>query len=285
MARRVARPLALRVTWVIAPWGISAHAMTFVALATAMAAAGCFAGGTAWAWLAGAMLLQTWYLFDHVDGQLARLRQQETLDGAALDYYMHHVVNLLLPLGLGWGVFSATQRGLWMLAGVAASLGMVSISLVHDIRYKAFTKRLKRVRGELCVRGGGGAKPAPQPAAPRSLTRRVVWIARKACEIHVLMNVLTLAAIVMCLAGDRALIIAQVLLASLALLALGVAALQLLRGLHTEAAEREFVAWYVPPHDATLVLSAGWWDVVACDDLPATRPDRTFGDQQPARED
>ncbi|MBN2295071.1 MAG: hypothetical protein JXM70_21765, partial [Pirellulales bacterium] len=71
MARRLSRPTALRVTWLIVPWGISANAATLLAWAVGMASAAAFAMGSPGWWLLAAALLQLWYLLDHVDGQLA----------------------------------------------------------------------------------------------------------------------------------------------------------------------------------------------------------------------
>lgn len=266
MARRVARPLALRITWVLAPTGISAHAMTFLALLTAMGAAAAFAIGTTSSWLAAAVALQFWYLLDHVDGQLARYSRKETLDGAALDYLMHHVVNLLVPLGLGWGLFRQSGSEYWMLVGVMAAVGLLLIGLIHDVRYKAFHKRLKRVCGELRVIGGGGAKPSPQPAIPRHWARFGMWCARKSCEIHVIMNLLTISAVASCLLGDAALLSGKILLATLALLAVGTAAWDLARGLSRESAEQEFAAWFKPDEGSIFTLEDGWWKLLPCDE-------------------
>jgi hypothetical protein len=48
MARHVTRPLALRVTWLLLPMGLSAHAATLIAWLTGLAAAAAFAWGDAW---------------------------------------------------------------------------------------------------------------------------------------------------------------------------------------------------------------------------------------------
>ena len=194
MARRVSRPMALRVTWLVAPWGVSAHLTTLAAWASGVAAAAALAWGTVGGWLAGAVLLQLWYLLDHVDGQLARLRGTASLDGAELDYLMHHTVNLLVPLGAGFGLFVRNAEPLWLAAGLAWGLGMMLVTLHHDARYKTFIQRLKRLRGCLVVHGGAGDRPQPQPPIPRQPVHLAAWTARKLCETHVVMNLLALVA-------------------------------------------------------------------------------------------
>ncbi len=265
MARRITRPLALRVTRVVLPLGVSAHAATLVAWATAIAAAVCLGWGTVSGWLLGAALLQLWYLLDHVDGQLARYRGTESLDGAALDYLMHHTVNLLVPIGIGWGAAAGGERG-WLLAGLAWGLGLLLVGLVNDVRYKAFIKRLKRIDGELRVIGGGGSRPGPPTRLPRKPRSAVAWLARKACETHVMMNVAGAVALLqwlLCrwLPADACLLTGRTYLATMAILAPLLAAVTIWRGMSSQSAEREFAAWYQPPAGSHLVFENGWWRV------------------------
>ncbi len=261
MARRVSRPAALRVTWLVAPWGVTANMATLAAWFCGLAAAVAFGLGSAWSWLAGAALMQLWYLLDHVDGQLARLRGTASLDGVQLDYLMHHTVNLLVPIGLGWGLFVRSGHQGWAAAGLALGVALLLQTLHHDARYKAFSKRLKRVRGQLLVRGGGGATPRPQPPVPRQLGKLAAWTARKACEIHVITNTVSLLAVGQLLAGDQRLLGGQVYLALLTTLAVAVTVWTIARDQHRGEAEREFAAWYAVDHDQVLVFRDGWWFV------------------------
>jgi hypothetical protein len=247
MARHVSRPLALYVTWLVAPWGVSAHAMTVAALAVAVAAAGAFAVGSIAAWLIGAALLQTWYLLDHVDGQLARYHRTSSLDGVQLDYLMHHLVNLLVPWGVGYGCVRATGTEGWLLLGLGWSVGLLLLGLANDTRYKAFIARLKETRDELRVVGRAGARRVDESAdlvtpAGYRLLRRIVWLARKLCEPHVVMNCLTAVSLWQWFAGDTK--CGQLYLALMAPLALMTSAAVLTRDVRRGAAEQEFASWY-----------------------------------------
>jgi phosphatidylglycerophosphate synthase len=261
MARRVARPLALRVTRVVLPWGLSAHGATLAAWAMGVAAAMAFGWGSVGGWLLGAGLLQVWYLLDHVDGQIARFRGTASLDGVQLDYLMHHTLNLLVPLGVGWGLALRATEPLWTLAGLAWGLGALVLGLWNDTRYKAFTQRLKRVRGELRVIGGGGARPLPASGMPRDFWQQAAWFARKACEPQVTMNLLGALAIGQAVLGDQALVIGRCWLAVMAPLAVLVATITIARSIRRQAAEAEFAAWYQPPAGHDLVFEDGWWHI------------------------
>ncbi|MBN2216903.1 MAG: CDP-alcohol phosphatidyltransferase family protein [Pirellulales bacterium] len=261
MARRVTRPMALRVTWVVAPWGMSANLATLTAWGFGIGAALALAWGSLGGLLLGVGLMQVWYLLDHVDGQLARLRETASLDGVQLDYLMHHTMNLAVPLGLGHGVSVASGEPGWLWAGVVWGFASLLLTLHHDARYKSFIQRLKRVRGRLEVDGGGGDQPRPQPSIPRHPRRLAAWTARKLCEMHVVMNFLTLLGVVAWLAGDHPLWLGRVYLAGMCLASVAVAVATLVRSQHDQAAEREFAAWFRPMSGDELIYRAGWWVV------------------------
>lgn len=265
-ARRVSRPLALRVTWLIVPWGIRAHAATLAAWLCGMLAAFAFAWGNVAGWLAGACLLQLWYLLDHVDGQLARFHGTASLDGVQLDYLMHHTLNLLVPLGIGYGLSLRSGQPPWLLAGLAWGLGLLLLTLVHDARYKAFFQRLKLLRGELRVMGGAGGRPTPAAPMPRRPLRAIVWLCRKLCETQVQMCLLTLLACAQWVLGDQQLWSGRICTAILAFVSLTLAVAVLARGMQRSSAEGEFAAWFRPAPDHDLVFEAGWWVVEATQD-------------------
>jgi phosphatidylglycerophosphate synthase len=261
MARRITRPAALRITRVVAPWGISANAATLAAWGCGAGAAAAFGWGSVWGWLLGAVLLQLGYLLDHVDGQLARLRGTASLDGVQLDYLMHHTIHLLVPLGIGFGLFARGAEPWWLLGGLLWGLSLLLVTLQHDARYKAFVRRLKRLRGKLLVDGGGGGRPTAQPPIPRHPWRLAAWTARKACEMHVVMNLLSALAVGQLLLGDTGLLAGRVCLLLMAPAALITAAVTIAGSQRAQAAEKEFAAWYRVPPGCHLFFVDGWWIV------------------------
>ena len=259
MARRLVRPAALRVTWVVAPWGVSANAATWTAWGVGVGAAAAFATGHMVGWVIGALLLQAWYLLDHVDGQLARFHGTASLDGVQLDYLMHHTVNVLVALGTGWGLFVASGNPYWMLCGVGWGMALLLLSVHHDARYKAFNQRLKRLRGTLHVHGGAGGRPQAQPPIPGGWLHRIAWAARKSSEMHVIMNLLTVVAFVCAAVGDNGLLLARSYVAIAACLAVGTAGWTVARSQSAQSAETEFATWYRVPPGQALEFRDGWW--------------------------
>lgn len=261
MARRIARPIALHITWVVIPWGMTAHTATLIATLAAMAAAVVFGFGTPLGCLIGVVLLQLWYLLDHVDGQLARYHGTASLDGVQLDYLMHHLVNVIVPVGVGWGLFINRAQPAWALLGFTWGLSLLSIGLWHDCRYKAFVQRLKWVRGELNVRGASGAAPAPQTAIPASPIRKLTWTLRKLCEIHVVMNVLSVAALLTWGVSDTRLWFLSTAVIGMGLASGMVAVGGILTSLKRQSSEQEFAVWFQVPANHSLVAHNGWWCV------------------------
>ena len=261
MARRVSRPMALRVTWLVAPWGVSANLATLVAWTCAAGAALAFGWGTPLGWLLGAGLLQLWYLGDHVDGQLARLHGTASLDGVQLDYLMHHTVHLLVPVGIGWGLFAQSAQPLWLLGGLIWGLALLGLGLQHDARYKAFIQRLKILEGTVETVGGGGFRSLPQPPIPRHPRRLAGWCVHKLAEMHVLMNLLGLLALGQWLFGDVQLLTGRCYLLLSTPLAVALTLVSLLRSQRQQACEQEFRAWFRVPEGCELRYVEGRWEV------------------------
>ena len=183
------------------------------------------------------------------------------MDGVQLDYLMHHTVNLLVPLGAGFGLFVRTAEPLWLVVGAVWGVSLLLIPLQHDAQYKAFIERLKRLEGRLEVVGGGGGRPEPQPPLPRDAPRLAAWVARKACESHVVMNLITAVAIGQWLLGDTSLATARVYLTLATATGLAVTVWTIARSQRCHAVEAEFAQWYRVPQGRELVLVDGRWVV------------------------
>ena len=72
MARHVTREMALYATRLILRTPLRADSVALLSLGCGLAGAVFLAMPAAWTLVTGAVLLQIWYLLDHVDGQVAR---------------------------------------------------------------------------------------------------------------------------------------------------------------------------------------------------------------------
>lgn len=260
-ARRVARPSAVLGTWLCIRLGVSAHFVTALAWLSGLAA--CMTLGCGW-WLLGALLLQWWYFLDHVDGQVARWKRSESLDGVQFDYLMHHSLTLLVPVAIGWGAAAAVDDRLWNALGLAWGSGSLLLKLCDDSRYKALFQRLKRLHGEFRV-VGGALGPTAVIDETKPWWRRFLRASRIALEMHVVINVLSLIGVISLCADGVARSLVCGLLVYGATAEPMIFLVQLVRGLQRESAEQEFKRWFRLPPGATVRVEQGDWFIEAAE--------------------
>ncbi|MBI3465839.1 MAG: CDP-alcohol phosphatidyltransferase family protein [Planctomycetes bacterium] len=162
LARRLARPLALYLTWLVVRWPVSANAVTSLALLVGLASAGLLGVQSAGGFMAGVGLLLFWYLLDHVDGQVARYRRSQSVTGLYLDFMMHHVVHPACAFALGYRVAALTGEPAWTLAGAGFAMGLVILAVSNDCKYKAFFGSGQRRPGVL-VEQASSLPGRPEP--------------------------------------------------------------------------------------------------------------------------
>lgn len=279
-ARNWGRPAALHITRVVATCGCSANLATISACVVAFVACVAFCIGGLWGITAGCLLLHVWYLLDHVDGQLARLQGTASLDGTALDYLMHHGVQLFLPQAVCFGLFRSTEATAWLFAGAAWGGGSLLLGLRHDVRYKAFIQRLKLLHGELQLIGGGGGRPVPAELPNRKGAYVFRWCVMKSYETHIVMMTLSLITLAAWFMDGLLTPALSVYVAAMALPAPGVALFHVARAIERGEAEHEFAAWFRVPEGSTLELRNGWWYVAPVED--AVQPNLRTNEDVPA---
>jgi phosphatidylglycerophosphate synthase len=136
--------------------GWTPNAVTLVSFAIGLAAAACFAAGTRWASVAGALLLQVSFTADCVDGQLARYTGTFSSLGAWLDSVLDRTKEHLVYAGLAIGATRGYDEDVWILA--CCALALLTVRHVGDAAYV----------------GGRGGRPEAKP--PKTGAR--VWLAR-----------------------------------------------------------------------------------------------------------
>ncbi len=246
LARRVGRPSAVYGTWLAVRLGLSAHAITGLAVAaTAIGAAG-IATGTRAGFVAGGVLLALAYWLDHVDGQVARWRRTASLDGVYFDYLLHHFAALVTGFALGHGLAVRGGTPGWSVAGLLIGGGWLFLGLQNDCRYKAFFQRLKRESIGFRVEGGAGGKPAPPAPWPRRGTGRLTWPAYKLCEPHLVLPAILLLSALAVLAPSAWERAWMGYAAGMALAAPVLATARVARAIAGGATGREFDRWFRP---------------------------------------
>ncbi|GAA0356411.1 hypothetical protein GCM10009530_01930 [Microbispora corallina] len=131
----------------IARWaarrGLTPNQVTLISIALGLLSAGAFATGTRWGAVAGAVLIYFAFVFDCVDGQLARYARKFGVLGAWLDATFDRFKEYAVFVGLAVGATVSGQfgdgEGVWTLALVALALQTVKHLL--DFSFGAANRR------------------------------------------------------------------------------------------------------------------------------------------------
>lgn len=191
MVRHILRKAALPLTWLLLHTPVTANQVTAASIFVGLSGIFLFAFSSRVLFLTGALLMQFWYLLDHVDGQIARYRGASSLTGRFFDYLMHHLIHGIIFFSLGLYGFQKTKEIFFILGGSLCCFSIMLFNLIQDTKYKTFFEKLttfKAVKISSKVEGTEGAEK-------KNFARRAFSLLHKSCEIHVLMNVLTLAAL------------------------------------------------------------------------------------------
>lgn len=123
MARHVERPMSLAVSRVLASTAVTPNQMTLISVAIGLAGAPLFLSGQAPWQSAGALLLLAHSILDGCDGELARLKFQQSRWGGILDFWGDNIVHCVTfgCMAAGW---SRSTGNAWpLLLGATAVLG------------------------------------------------------------------------------------------------------------------------------------------------------------------
>jgi phosphatidylglycerophosphate synthase len=123
MARNVERPISLRIARRLASTGITPNQITLLSVGIGLGGALFFLSAH-WLWQTiGALLFLAHSILDGCDGELARLRFQESRFGGIIDYWGDNVVHIVVfaCMAIGWSLSIGAP---WpLLLGAAAALG------------------------------------------------------------------------------------------------------------------------------------------------------------------
>jgi 1L-myo-inositol 1-phosphate cytidylyltransferase / CDP-L-myo-inositol myo-inositolphosphotransferase len=123
MARYVERPISLQISRRLAATAVTPNQITMVSVAVGVSGAPFFLSAL-WPWqTVGALLFLAHSILDGCDGELARLRFQESRWGGVLDFWGDNVVHIVTfaCMAVGW---SQSAAATWpLLLGTAAVLG------------------------------------------------------------------------------------------------------------------------------------------------------------------
>ncbi|MFH0940071.1 MAG: hypothetical protein V1899_12440 [Planctomycetota bacterium] len=186
--RFFARVLAPPLAWLAIKLGLSADAVSFMSVLTALGGAAVLTTGMLIGDVVAVVLLQFSLLLDCADGDVARARGTACLDGYLRDVFRHYLVGPLIFCGLTLGVFSRHPDRLIILAGLLGAVMATRIvgDMADRVTLDGLLKRLKR-------RSGGHHVMQSAPASSENWFVR--WLRRYFLPDMAIMNWLTFAVV------------------------------------------------------------------------------------------
>ncbi len=123
MARHVERPLSLQISRRLAGTVITPNQMSLISIAVGICGGPFFLSSRPLMQTIGALLFLAHSILDGCDGELARLKFQQSRWGGVLDFWGDNVVHTVIfgCMGVGWSLSASAIWPLWL--GVAAVLG------------------------------------------------------------------------------------------------------------------------------------------------------------------
>lgn len=146
--RKVTRFLSIHLTRVMVAMGVSAGCVTALMIVTGFAGALLLASAKPYVRVYAVLLLQLWYLFDCVDGEVARLTGRGSVSAQYADYLSHYLVHPLIFASLAAGIYRMTGSSAIFGWGFCALMAVLFTDLAQDCRYKTVYFALCRGRGE-----------------------------------------------------------------------------------------------------------------------------------------
>jgi phosphatidylglycerophosphate synthase len=124
VSRYLNRPISRAITRILLRYPVTPNAWTWLIFPIPIVAALVLSRGAYWSFVWGLVLFQIFSVLDGCDGEIARAKFMESENGRRLDDLFDVLSNILLVLGLGFGLHFAHPHfgGIYLAEGMAAAL-------------------------------------------------------------------------------------------------------------------------------------------------------------------
>jgi len=197
----VCRKVSIYITRAALRVGISADFVTLVFLLIGVVACIFFTLGTDTGFLIGIALLHLWYLVDHVDGEIARYRRQETVTGVYFDKIVHYLIHPSVFFSLGWGVYKDIGIQEAIIIGYIAGISGLMLTATEDLKDSSILQKLVHIKKDIVF--DAGKTKGCTGTKNNGIAKRLFSMIHKVCTFPHDMNLLTLVVLLKWLVFDR----------------------------------------------------------------------------------
>jgi len=131
VARYINRPISLRMSRLLVATPVSANMTTWFAFAVGLVAIPLLCTGNYRDAIIATLLLQANSILDGVDGELARIRQRQSIFGAYLDSVTDEILTAAYQVAFGYHLYINGYGDHYLWLGLLAGAGFFSYALVH----------------------------------------------------------------------------------------------------------------------------------------------------------
>lgn len=136
--RLITRPGSRQFTRLFLKTSLSPNQITLISLIIGLLASIFFLDGSYVGGIAGASLLVLSAWVDCTDGEVARLKFQESEFGGLLDIISDNIVHVAVFFSIGMGLYFSTEKGIYKILGNLAVMGtLVSFALMQSAVVKS----------------------------------------------------------------------------------------------------------------------------------------------------
>lgn len=184
----VTHRISIRVVRLIKDCDIEPDHITLLSIILGIVASCLFMIPRVLTYFLGALFLESYYVLDAVDGQYARLKEKTSVTGAYFDYISNHIVQSLVFIGMGIGLFRFEGNPMFMVAGFFAAWGIGFMYAIHDAKSSVLL-----YRGIIPEAAKNGEYSEENDA---SLPKKLFMILHKTGTFPTAMNIITVLAII-----------------------------------------------------------------------------------------
>jgi phosphatidylglycerophosphate synthase len=135
----ICRRISIYVTLLLSRTAVTPNQVTVVSIAVGLLGGVLWTTGTGWGFIVGSACLLLMYVFDCVDGELARLMRQQSTLGTYLDLVGAYLISYSMIMGVGIGLSPAFGLST-IYAAIAIAAVFLGDELLRDTLLKAHVK-------------------------------------------------------------------------------------------------------------------------------------------------
>ncbi|MFA5336857.1 MAG: CDP-alcohol phosphatidyltransferase family protein [Candidatus Omnitrophota bacterium] len=185
--KNISRPVSIYITRIFVATPLTGNQITVIFVIMGFCASILFLRGTPVFVLLGSLMLQLWYIFDMVDGEVARYKKQASITGVYFDRITHYIVHPCIFFCIGMGLYAIYDVVWYIYLGFISSLSTILISIVWDLKEAVLSGYPKHVSQKISDPKFG--KPAS------GILKKIFMRIHVLCIFPSIMNIITILAI------------------------------------------------------------------------------------------